>query len=337
MTLRLGVECRATIPRPSGPPGVTCQDPPVRGTPGLHRGTVETSCPELSHCQAVEQQIWMRQVGGGFRTIYRRCKRSHGSLHPYACQLLRLGTDCLDAEEWRITPVLRPAPKGAVPGRGARKDALRPPATPIGPSAQLPSGPLRPPHIGPLPHIHRLRMPLASRRTVALRPLRRGLPFLLAAALACGGDRQGGNFVTMYDNAFNAAVVRVPVGVRVKWINVGKNPHNAVATDGSWSTGPGNGGRRTPRRRARPRLRPAGRLSLLLYLSRHSGRQGDGRRRGGGRRAIRPGPRGAVAAVAEATGACDACRSSTRRSRRRSTPPIRATSCWWTPATTRRR
>ena len=35
----------------------------------------------------------------------------------------------------------------------------------------------------------------------------------------------------MYDNAFNAVVVRVPVGVRVKWINVGKNLHNAVAAD----------------------------------------------------------------------------------------------------------
>ena len=66
---------------------------------------------------------------------------------------------------------------------------------------------------------------------MALRPLRCGLPFLLAAALACGGDRQGGNFVNMYDNAFNAVVVRMPVGVRVKWINVGKNLHNAVAAD----------------------------------------------------------------------------------------------------------
>jgi plastocyanin len=82
-------------------------------------------------------------------------------------------------------------------------------------------------------------MPLAPRRTVALRPLRCAFPVLLAAALACGGDRQGGNFVNMYDNAFNATVVRVPVGVRVKWMNVGKNLHNAVAADGSWSTGPG--------------------------------------------------------------------------------------------------
>ena len=72
-------------------------------------------------------------------------------------------------------------------------------------------------------------MPFAPRPAAASRPSLRRLPVLLAAALACGGtDRQGGNFVNMYDNAFNAQVVRVPVGGRVKWINVGKNIHNAV-------------------------------------------------------------------------------------------------------------
>jgi plastocyanin len=148
-------------------------------------------------------------------------------------------------------------------------------------------------------------MPLAPRLTVALRPLRCGLPLLVAAALACGGDRQGGNFVNMYDNAFNAAVVRVPVGVRVKWINVGKNVHNAVAADGSWSTGTGTG--------AAADLAPGAEQDLTFdrpgvyryYCTYHGTRDGKGM--AGvvvvGDAPYSPSPRGAVAAVADATGA----------------------------------
>jgi plastocyanin len=148
-------------------------------------------------------------------------------------------------------------------------------------------------------------MSLAPRRIVALRPLCCGLPFLLAAALACGRDRQGGNFVNMYDNAFNAPVVRVPVGVRVKWINVGKNPHNAVAADGSWSTGPGTAGT--------PDLAPGAEQDLTFdrpgvyryYCTYHGTRDGKGMAGvvvvGGAQ--YSPSPRGAVAAVADATGA----------------------------------
>jgi plastocyanin len=80
-------------------------------------------------------------------------------------------------------------------------------------------------------------MSFAPRSPAVLRQTLGRLPWLIAAVLACGGtDRQGGNFVNMYDNAFNAAVVRVPVGGRVKWINVGKKVHNAVAAVQSWST-----------------------------------------------------------------------------------------------------
>jgi plastocyanin len=148
-------------------------------------------------------------------------------------------------------------------------------------------------------------MPLAPRLTVALRPLRCGLPLLLAAALACGGDRQGGNFVNMYDNAFNATIVRVPVGVRVKWMNVGKNLHNAVAADGSWSTGPGTAGT--------PDLAPGAEQDLTFdrpgvyryYCTYHGTRDGKGM--AGvvvvGDVQYSPSPRGAVAAVADATGA----------------------------------
>jgi plastocyanin len=121
--------------------------------------------------------------------------------------------------------------------------------------------------------------------------------------LACsGGDRQGGNFVNMYDNAFNAAVVRVPVGVRVKWINVGKNVHNAVAADGSWSTGGPKG----------PDLAPGAEQDLTFakpgiyryYCTYHGTRDGKGM--AGvvvvGDVGYSPGPRGALKVVADATG-----------------------------------
>jgi plastocyanin len=130
-----------------------------------------------------------------------------------------------------------------------------------------------------------------------------GLCLPILALLACTGDnRQGGNFVNMYDNAFNAAVVRVPVGVRVKWINVGKNVHNAVATDGSWSTGkPGA-----------MDLVPSGEQDLTFdapgvyryYCTYHGTKDGKGM--AGvvvvGDAEFHPGTRGAVAPVAEATG-----------------------------------
>jgi plastocyanin len=148
-------------------------------------------------------------------------------------------------------------------------------------------------------------MPRTPPPTDASRPRRLGLAVRLAAtllALACGGDRQGGNFVNMYDNAFNAAVVRVPVGVRVKWMNVGKNPHNAVAVDGSWATGaPGA-----------PDLAPGAEQDLRFdapgvyryYCTYHGTRDGKGM--AGvvvvGDVAYNPSPRGAVAAVADATG-----------------------------------
>ena len=59
---------------------------------------------------------------------------------------------------------------------------------------------------------------------------------LIAAALSCSGEPRTGTFVSMIDNQFNAAVTRVPVGARVIFMNVGANPHNAVAADSSWKT-----------------------------------------------------------------------------------------------------
>lgn len=42
--------------------------------------------------------------------------------------------------------------------------------------------------------------------------------------------------VDMYDNRYQYTEVRVPVGGEVSWVGAGRNPHNAVAADGSWST-----------------------------------------------------------------------------------------------------
>lgn len=147
-------------------------------------------------------------------------------------------------------------------------------------------------------------MPFESRPTAHPQPKVHGIALMVAAALACGGgDRHGGNFVNMYDNAFNAAVVRVPVGVRVKWINVGKNVHNAVAADGSWSTAGKNG----------PDMAPGAEQDVIFakpgvyryYCSYHGTRDGKGM--AGvvvvGDVAYSPGPRGAQKAVADATGA----------------------------------
>jgi plastocyanin len=63
--------------------------------------------------------------------------------------------------------------------------------------------------------------------------------FLVLALAACGGDPpqpDAANSVLMYDNAFNPPVIRIGAGEPVTWKNVGRNPHNAVADDSSWST-----------------------------------------------------------------------------------------------------
>lgn len=60
---------------------------------------------------------------------------------------------------------------------------------------------------------------------------------------ACGGGSDGGGsiagqdiVVEMYDNRFEYTEVEIPVGGSVTWVGAGANPHNAVASDGSWST-----------------------------------------------------------------------------------------------------
>ncbi|MFN9214919.1 MAG: right-handed parallel beta-helix repeat-containing protein [Gemmatimonadota bacterium] len=65
-----------------------------------------------------------------------------------------------------------------------------------------------------------------------------GLCALLAFAASCGPPPDDATVkVRMYDNAFSPVTMRVPPGTAVTFANVGRNPHNAVASDGrSWST-----------------------------------------------------------------------------------------------------
>lgn len=57
--------------------------------------------------------------------------------------------------------------------------------------------------------------------------------------VACGGERPaaaGDVVVEMLDNSFSITEIRIPVGASVTFVGAGRNPHNAVAADGSWST-----------------------------------------------------------------------------------------------------
>jgi len=65
------------------------------------------------------------------------------------------------------------------------------------------------------------------------------VPFGLAA---CGGGEAttvtSGEDVTvrMFDNRFEFNEIHVPPGGSVNFVGAGRNPHNAVASDQSWST-----------------------------------------------------------------------------------------------------
>lgn len=76
------------------------------------------------------------------------------------------------------------------------------------------------------------------------------LKLLVAAVIgglvvgACGSGASAPNgviegrdlTVEMYDNRFQYTEIRIPVGGTIDWLGAGRNPHNAVAADGSWST-----------------------------------------------------------------------------------------------------
>ena len=40
----------------------------------------------------------------------------------------------------------------------------------------------------------------------------------------------------MFDNRFEYTEIQIPVGGTVNFVGAGRNPHNAIAADGSWST-----------------------------------------------------------------------------------------------------
>ncbi|MBI4543928.1 MAG: right-handed parallel beta-helix repeat-containing protein [Gemmatimonadetes bacterium] len=66
---------------------------------------------------------------------------------------------------------------------------------------------------------------------------RAGAALLLAAC--AGGDQPGpaGSVaVRMVDNQFAPRIIQVPPGGLVRFENIGRSPHNALAVDGSWST-----------------------------------------------------------------------------------------------------
>ncbi len=62
---------------------------------------------------------------------------------------------------------------------------------------------------------------------------------LVAPLSACKKDEprvSGTVLVAMADNTFSPAISRVPVGGSILFHNAGRNPHNAIAVDNSWST-----------------------------------------------------------------------------------------------------
>lgn len=75
-----------------------------------------------------------------------------------------------------------------------------------------------------------------------MRKILYGLVGLLLIA-SCGGDDGAGESISgedvvvqMFDNRFEYTEIRIPVGGSVTFVGAGRNPHNAVAADGSWST-----------------------------------------------------------------------------------------------------
>ncbi len=63
--------------------------------------------------------------------------------------------------------------------------------------------------------------------------------WLVLALVGCGKPEvkpTGTVLVSMADNAYSPAIIHVPVGGSIVFINAGRNDHNAIAVDKSWST-----------------------------------------------------------------------------------------------------
>ena len=65
-----------------------------------------------------------------------------------------------------------------------------------------------------------------------------GAGLLCLSACAGVGEQSDPRRVTieMLDNDYSTVELRIPVGAEVTFVGAGRNPHNAVAVDGSWST-----------------------------------------------------------------------------------------------------
>ena len=113
-------------------------------------------------------------------------------------------------------------------------------------------------------------------------------------ALALGGCGKpepkptGTVLVSMADNSYSPAIVRVPVGGSIVFMNVGRNDHNVFAVDKSWSSEKTFGNiKLQPGDMTEIVFTKEGVYPVLLQLSCDAGRQGGhGRRRRRGRRAI---------------------------------------------------
>lgn len=128
---------------------------------------------------------------------------------------------------------------------------------------------------------------------------------LLLGTLSCGApaDRNGGNFVSIYDNNFSASVIRVPENGLVRWMHVGHVVHNVMAVDSSWRIEGGNGNDIPVGAEVSARFPKAGVYNY--YCSYHGTRDGKGM--AGvvvvGNVSYHPGPRGgALTPVAVASG-----------------------------------
>lgn len=57
---------------------------------------------------------------------------------------------------------------------------------------------------------------------------------------SCGGDGSGEEegflHVKMFDNVFVPPIANAPVGGKVRFVNIGSNPHNAISSEKLWST-----------------------------------------------------------------------------------------------------
>ena len=73
-------------------------------------------------------------------------------------------------------------------------------------------------------------------RTLVLAGVLVGGALLLGGCADSADDSTAPLNIGMTDNAFSRDVTRIPVGRSVKFSNIGRNPHNAVAVDESWAT-----------------------------------------------------------------------------------------------------